>query len=124
MLYMLYARSAGRHISDLVTSRRKTHEIVKIPTLRVSGHAIGIALGSIMSAQLIIATLWLVIRGTAGHSPHAALLSHYLPGYSVSLSGALIGALDLFVITYVFSLIFSLVYNCVASARQESGAST
>ena len=122
VLYLLYVRSAGRHIGDLVAGRGKTHQIVKIPTLRVSGHAIGIALGAIMGAQLIIATSWLVIRGTAEQSTHAALLSHYLPGYSVSFTGALIGTVDLFVITYVFSLIFSFVYNWVASARQKSGA--
>jgi hypothetical protein len=108
-------------MADLVASGVKTREIVKLPTLRVSGHAIGIALGTIMGAQLLIATSWLVIRGTAEQSAHAALLTHYLPGYSVSLTGALIGALDLFVITYIFSLIFSCVYNCVASARQKPG---
>jgi len=121
VLYTIYVRSAGRHIADLIASGSKTRQIVKMPTLRVSGHAIGVALGAIAGVQLLIATSWLVIRGTAEQSAHAALLTHYLPGYSVSLTGAVIGALDLFVITYVFSLIFSYVYNCVASARQKSG---
>ena len=61
-----------------------------------SGNALGIGLGALMALQLFVTTNWLVLRGTAPYSKNAALLSQYLPGYTVSFAGSLVGALELF----------------------------
>jgi len=83
----------------------------------IDGKFLGMAVGSVIAAGLMITTNWLVLRGTAGESVHAMLLVNYLPGYSVSFIGSIIGAVELFVVVYLLSLIFSGVYNRLASAR-------
>ena len=66
-------------------------------------------------------TAWLVLRGTADESLHAALLVNYFPGYSVSYLGGLFGAAHIFAITYLFSFIFAAVYNGLVSIRVQAG---
>ncbi len=119
VVYYTYARTIGTGVAHLVTRGREPGRLVEQPVLRVSGHALGLALGSVMAIQLAGATAWLVIRGTADQSPHAALLAHYLPGYQVSLGGGLIGAVDIFVVTYGLALLLAWIYNRVVSVRVQ-----
>ena len=48
---------------------------------------------------------------------HALLLMNYLPGYSVSIAGAVIGAIELFGVTYLLCLLFGWIYNSIAVRR-------
>ncbi len=106
----------------MMTRDQNQGEIVEQATLRLSGHALGIALGGLMAAQLLLTTNWLIVRGTAEQSPHAALLKYYLPGYSVDLVGSLIGAVEIFAFTYALSLMLSGVYNKVVARRHGGTA--
>jgi hypothetical protein len=90
--------------------------------LKLYGHSLGLALGGIAALGLLITTNWLVVRGTADESIHARLLSHYLPGYSVSLSGSILGAAEIFVIAYVFCALLGVIYNRVVALRQKGAA--
>lgn len=118
-VYQVYARTLG---SDALTSahfRYDARRTISPLTLKISGHALGVALGCVMATQLILTTSWLVVRGTADESLHAALLGQYLLGYSVSILGALIGAAWLFGYAYVFARVFAGIYNIVVSVRRE-----
>jgi hypothetical protein len=115
----LYARSLGARLPALVTWDEAALGRLRPPVLRISIHALGIALGVVAALQLMLATLWLVVRGTAAQSVHAQLLSHYLPGYTVSGRGSLFGALELFLLVYLFSALVGEVYNLIARARHE-----
>jgi hypothetical protein len=79
-------------------------------------------LGGIAALGLLITTNWLVVRGTAEESVHAALLAQYLPGYAVSAAGSILGAVDVFIITYVFCVLLAVIYNGVAAWRRKRGA--
>jgi len=116
-VYYTYARTIGARAANLIIRAQGSGRLVEQPVLRMSGHALGLALGCVMAIQLVGATAWLVIRGTADQSPHAALLVHYLPGYRVDLSGGLIGALDIFVFTYGLALLLAWIYNWIVSLR-------
>ena len=116
-VYYTYARTIGTRAARLVIQGQQSGHLIEQPVLRMSGHALGLALGCVMAIQLAGATAWLVIRGTADQSPHAALLVHYLPGYQVNLSGGLIGALDIFVFTYGLALLLAWIYNRIVSFR-------
>jgi hypothetical protein len=116
-VYYTYARTIGARAANLIIRAQGSGRLVEQPVLRMSGHALGLALGCVMAIQLAGATAWLVIRGTADQSPHAALLVHYLPGYRVNLSGGLIGALDIFVFTYGLALLLAWIYNRIVSLR-------
>jgi hypothetical protein len=90
------------------------------PTFVFSGNALGVGLGALMALQLFITTNWLVVRGTAPYSKNAALLSQYLPGYSVSFTGSLIGACELFAVVFVLSHVLAGIYNTVARMRAQT----
>ncbi len=121
-VYYVYARSVGRRLAEMMTRGQAQGEIVEQATLRLSGHALGIALGGLMAAQLLLTTNWLVVRGTADQSPHAALLKNYFPGYSVDFVGSLIGAVEIFAFTYALSWVLSGVYNLVVARRHGRAA--
>jgi hypothetical protein len=113
----LYARSLGARLPELVKWDDPAVRLLRLPVLRISGHALGITLGLLAALQLVLATLWLVVRGTAGQSVHAQLLSHYLPGYTVSWQGSLVAGLELFALIYLFSALTAGIYNFVIGIR-------
>ena len=68
--------------------------IVQAAFARFDLVALAIAVGSVGALALWTATAVLLIKGPEPGStvgPHLALLSYFLPGYSVSWSGSLIG---------------------------------
>jgi len=113
VVYRIYARSIYQQVLDFLESPEVDESEFERVTMKISGHPLGLALGSLIAVSLVVATNLLVIRGTAGDSHNAALLSNYLPGYTVSFPGSLIGAAELFVVTYLFCLILSGTYNKV-----------
>lgn len=121
-VYYMYAHTNLPQLGTAISQGDPARPVLDYPTLRISGHALGIALGCLMALQLYIVTAWLILRGTADQSPHAALLVNYFPGYSVSYFGGLIGAAYIFVFVYVFSRILAGVYNGLVSIRSQAGA--
>ena len=114
-------QSLGANLSHLLIWDEAAALGIRPPVLRISSHVLGIALGAVAAIQLVLSTLWLVLRGTADESVHAKLLSHYLPGYSVSLLGGLLGGLELFVIVYVFASMIGATYNTTACRLERRG---
>ena len=116
VLYWSYARSLRERIGSQVLEATRATELTP-PTFVFSGNALGVGLGALMALQLFVTTNWLVLRGTAPYSKNAALLSQYLPGYSVSFAGSLVGALELFAAVFVLSHVLAGIYNVVARMR-------
>ena len=113
-----YVRSLGANLLRLVIWDETAVRGLRMPVLRISIHALGVALGVVAAIQLVLSTLWLVLRGTADESVHAKLLSHYLPGYTVSVPGSLLGGLELFLFLYLFASIVGAIYNAIAFHRE------
>lgn len=118
IFYRIYARGIPKLVQEYLKEGLVSDDMLS-KSLRMGGHALGLAVGVVIAGGLIITTNWLVLRGTADQSIHAQLLVNYLPGYSVSLTGSLIGALELLVITYIISRLFSAIYNGVVSLRNK-----
>jgi len=70
--------------------------------------------GTLSGLALLGATLFLVVRGGPDMGQHLGLLSVFLPGYSVSVGGALIGFVYVFVIGYAVGRLVGAVYNRLA----------
>lgn len=118
--YRLYGRVLGTRIADILLSTVPTENPVLRPSvLRLHGFSLGLAIGSMSALCLFFSTTWLVVRGTADESVHAALFSNYIPGYSVSIVGALWGALELFVLVFVACLLLAAVYNKIVEKRHN-----
>ncbi len=118
-LSWLYARSLGARLPTMVTWDNDSLRQLRPPTLHISSHVLGIALGAVAALQIVLATSWLVLRGTADQSIHAKLLANYLPGYTVSLQGSLLGGLELFLLVYVSSAFVGEIYNAVSRYRHK-----
>jgi len=117
LTYWLYGRLLGDNLADTEKEDQETDPIFKPAILKLYGVPFGVSIGAAVAGALFFSTLWLVVRGTAGQSYHAALLSNYLPGYSPSILGGFIGAMELFVTTFVSCLLFTTVYNKVVEIR-------
>jgi hypothetical protein len=113
-VYQTYVRTAGAKALRNLCLQPTTRQVIPTLTLMISGPALGLSLGLLTALQLIGVTWWLVLRGTAPASYHAALLKYYLPGYSPSLIGGLIGGAWLFLYSYGFARLFAGIYNRVA----------
>jgi hypothetical protein len=121
VIYRIYSRSIRKQVADYFAGD-KSAQALEYLVLRIYGHSLGLALGSIAALGLLITTNWLVLRGTADESIHAQLLSHYLPGYSVSVSGSILGAIEIFVIVYLFCALLGVIYNRVVTLREKGAA--
>ena len=117
--YHAYAKSLGSKIAHVINDNQEANVFTKPQVLKLESHSVGLAVGFSLSLLLVISTNILVLRGTAEESIHAALLSFYLPGYSVSFVGSIIGALQLFVIAYFTFRVFSFIYNKLSNYRNN-----
>lgn len=118
--YRLYGRVLGTRISDILLSTAPAENpVLKPSVLRLHGVSLGAAIGTMAALSLFFSTTWLVVRGSAAESAHAALFSNYIPGYSVSIPGALLGAVELFVMVFLGCLLLASVYNKIVEARHR-----
>lgn len=118
ILYASYAATLRRGLAQPVLESPSS-ALYQPPVFLVSSVSLGAALGGLAALQLVLTTNWLVLRGTAHLSSNAALLSNYLPGYSVSFAGSLVGAVQLFGFVFIAAVLFGAVYNAVAKARNR-----
>jgi len=118
VLYWSYARTLRERLGGRSLDPPAASALTP-PTLLFSGNALGVGLGTLMALQLLVTTNWLVVRGTAPYSSNAALLSQYLPGYTVSFSGSMIGAIERFVAAFLLSHLLAGIYNTVARLRMH-----
>lgn len=118
--YRLYGRVLGTRIADLLLSTQPSdNPVLKPSILRLHGVSLGTALGAMTALGLFFSTAWLVIRGTAGESVHAALLANYVPGYSVTVVGGILGAIQVFVVVFLACLVLAAVYNKIVGIRHK-----
>jgi hypothetical protein len=118
--YRLYGKVLGTRISEVLLSTVPTENpVLKPSVLRLHGSSLGLAMGTIAAVGLFCSTSWLVVRGTAGQSVHAALFANYIPGYSVSILGGLLGAVELFAMVFLASLLLAAVYNKLVEIRHK-----
>ena len=119
ILYWTYAKTLRADLIRALVADTGSSQL-QAPILLLSGPALGTGVGLVAALQLFATTNWLVLRGTAAYSDNAALLGHYLPGYSVSFVGSLIGAAELFALAFAGSLLVGAVYNKISRMRHRS----
>ena len=84
---------------------------------RTSEQGWGLALGLLAALVLFVATVILVVRGGPDMGQHLGLLSVYLPGFSVSWTGAFVGAAYMFFLGYGAGRTIATIYNRLVSRR-------
>ena len=78
--------------------------------------AFGVACGTVAGLGVLVATAVLVVRGGETVGPHLGLLSQYLPGYTVSATGAFVGALWCAALGFVGGYLFAILRNLAVAA--------
>ena len=78
--------------------------------------ALGLAVGTLSSLVVFLATIFLVLKGGEVVGPNLALLGQFFFGYTVTLSGAFIGLLYGFVLGFVVGWLIGLLRNSLVSA--------
>ena len=96
------------------TTATTPEQDVQRSVINLNARAWGIAFGLVLGGGLLLATLFLVVRGGQNPGQHLGLLSAFFPGYSVSYLGSLIGFVYAFVLGYALGRVIGLVYNRIA----------
>ena len=82
----------------------------------------GTAMGAVAGGYLMLATLWLVIKGGPNPGETLELLGQYFIGFTVTLPGAFIGLLYGFLWGFILgkpaALVFVVLRQCCSERRQ------
>ena len=95
--------------------------LVNRAVARLRSAILALAFGLVSGSGLLLATVWLVLRGGDPVGPHLGLLGIYFPGYEVSWAGSLVGFAWGFAVGAAVGGFTGWVYNRVAAARQPRG---
>jgi len=105
--------------ADGVLSMNEESELERA-LARLNERAWGVAMGLLLGLGLLVATLFLVIKGGENVGAHLGLLGIFLPGYSVTVVGSLVGFVYAFVIGYAFGRIIGLIYNWLSVPSRKA----
>ena len=72
---------------------------------------LAIAVGSVCSLAVFIATLWLIITGVESADPNLQLLGQYFIGYTITVKGAVIGMAYSFFWGFIWGWLFAYLRN-------------
>ena len=78
---------------------------------RLDPVALGLSFGITAGIMIFAATLFLVIRDGAEAGPNLALLSNFVPGFTVTFQGAMVGLLSLFVLGFFLGALLAYLRN-------------
>ncbi len=92
-------------------------ELISTAIARLRAGVMAIVCGLFVGTGLLVATIWLVLRGGPNMGQHLELLRNYLPGYSVSWTGAGLGFLYGVVMGGVAGGLTAWIYNRIADLR-------
>ena len=99
-------REYGKKITRESFKETITHRFPRLDPV-----ALGFAFGATAGAMLFAATLFLLIRDGGNLDAHVALLSNFIPGFSITFAGALLGLLGLFIVGFIFGSTFAFLRN-------------
>jgi len=91
--------------------------LIRSAVARLRAGILAIVCGLLAGAGLFLATVWLVLQGGETVGPHLGLLRYYLPGYSVTWSGALLGFFYGLLLGVVVGGLIGWIYNRVVDLR-------
>ena len=101
------------------TTNAADREAIAIAIARLRAGIMAIVCGLLAGSGLLVATVWLVLRGGPNVGQHLVLLRNYLPGYTVTWSGALLGFVYGLLLGGVLGWLTAWVYNRIASHRHR-----
>lgn len=101
-------------------TRRSTVDeevLIRAAVARLRAGILAIVCGLLAGTGLFVATGWLVLQGGETVGRHLGLLRYYLPGYSVTWSGAFLGFFYGVLLGALVGGLIGWIYNRVADLR-------
>ena len=95
-------------------------ELIRAAIVRLRARTMALVFGMVGGASLLVATLWLVVRGGPTVGPHLGLLANYFPGYEVTWTGGLVGFCYGALTGAVIGWSIASIYNTLAERRPSS----
>ncbi len=95
----------------------KLEQVVLTQVIRMNATINGIVAGFLVGCVILIATLWLVIKGGDVVGPHLGLLDQFFPGYSVTWVGSLVGFIYGCLVGFAVGYFVSFTYNMIVDLR-------
>lgn len=78
---------------------------------RLDPVALGLSFGITAGILIFAATVFLAVRDGAEAGPNLALLSNFVPGFTVTLQGAIVGLLNLFILGFFVGSVLAYLRN-------------
>ena len=116
----LWSVNTEQEYHEEVRAERKTQEQQAIETveavltrvvLKLDKTAFGLATGATLGGLLFLMSMWLVLKGGDPIGPRLQLLSHFFPGYSVTVQGSVLGLAYGFLSGFVGGWAFAFLRN-------------
>jgi tetrahydromethanopterin S-methyltransferase subunit G len=104
---------------ELTPEEKALEEIVMTRVMRMNATINGIVIGIVFGLAIMIATLWLVIKGGPVVGPNLSLLGQFFIGYTVSIGGSFIGFLYGFITGFILGYFIAAIYNWFAERREK-----
>ena len=92
-------------------------ELILRSIARLRAGVLAIVCGGLGGVALLVATVWLLMRGGETVGEHLGLLGQYFPGYSVTWPGAFIGLVWGFLAGALIGWTTGWIYNLVVGRR-------
>jgi len=86
-------------------------DVLRAAFARLDPVALGLSVGAVCGFGLFFATVALLVKGGYVIGPRLALLNHYLLGYRVTWTGALVGLVEAAIVGYVIGYICARLHN-------------
>jgi protoporphyrinogen oxidase len=103
--------SSDRLVPGPSDSSTVVDEMVEAVFARLDPIALGAALGLVSAVLLFLSTAMLLVKGGAVIGPNLSLLTHYLIGFKVSWTGAIVGLLEGAIVGFLIGYIFAYLRN-------------
>jgi hypothetical protein len=94
-------------------------KVVLTQVMRLNATINGIVVGLVVGSGMLVATLWLVIKGGEVVGPHLGLLDQFFIGYSVTFGGSLVGFVYGFLVGFAVGYFIAFTYNKLVDVREE-----
>jgi len=101
--------------TQLASSER---EVIATAVARLRAGIMAISCGLLSGGGLLLATVWLLLRGGPNVGQHLVLLRNYLPGYSVTWPGAFLGFFYGALVGGSAGWLMAWIYNRIVALRQ------
>jgi len=91
--------------------------LIQAAVVRMRARIMAVVFGMVGGTGLLVATVWLLVRGGSQVGLHLNLLSNYFPGYSVSWLGAPLGFFYGALVGGAIGYSVAWIYNRIADRR-------